>query len=324
MPLFFVLAGASAFFALRRRNAWQYTLNRTLRLLVPFIFGMLIIVVPQAYYEMAQDGNLSDTAFFAFYPQYIVDLNIQYWFHLWFLLYLFGFSLVSIPLFIPFGKERKSLVARVGESIDSTIVWILGLVVVIALVDILVYPTSFWGQRESGGWNIISYIVFFIFGYVLFSNPKQIGGLIRLRWYFLGCGLIMLVSLFVVFVDPIADPGTHFGSMYYSLAHFLRAIHSCAWILAFIGLASRHLNFSNKFLEYSSEAVLPFYILHQTAIVSIGYYVVAWNIGVAAKYIVTALTSLAAVMLVYEAAIGRFVPLRFLFGIAVPVKHKKV
>ena len=58
MPFFFILAGASVYYAFRRRNAWQYTLNRTLRLLIPFIFGILVIVAPQSYYEQLQRGYL--------------------------------------------------------------------------------------------------------------------------------------------------------------------------------------------------------------------------------------------------------------------------
>ncbi len=314
MPFFFILAGASVYFAFRRRNAVQYTLNRTLRLLIPFVFGMLVIVVPQSYYEQLQRGYLLDTSFFTFYPQYIVSLNIQYWFHLWFLLYLFGFSLITIPLFLPFGKDRKSLIMRMSKFINTAWVWILVLIIAITFADILIFPNGFWGQRDSGGWNIVSYIVFFIFGYIIFSNNRLIDSLTRFRWYFFICGVVLLGILFIFFVDPIAEPETYFGTMSYNFAHLLRAIHSCAWMMAFIGIASRHLNFSNRFLSYSSESVLPFYVLHQTAIVSIGYYVVALNAEVLIKYFLTALTSFVTIMLVYETAARHFVPLRFLFG----------
>ena len=109
MPFFFLLAGASVYFAFRRRNAGQYSLNRMLRLLIPFIFGMLIIVAPQSYYEQVQRGYLLGTSFFSFYPEYIVSLNIQYWFHLWFLIYLFGFSLIQFPYFCRTGRTGKVL-----------------------------------------------------------------------------------------------------------------------------------------------------------------------------------------------------------------------
>ena len=76
MPFFFILAGASVYFAFQRRNAGQYTINRTLRLLIPFIFGMVVIVAPPSYYEQVQRGYLVDTSFFSFYPQYFVSLNV--------------------------------------------------------------------------------------------------------------------------------------------------------------------------------------------------------------------------------------------------------
>lgn len=316
MPFFFILAGASVYFAFRRRNVGQYTLNRTLRLLIPFIFGILVIVAPQSYYELAQGGFIPGTSFFSYYPQYLGSIHELNWFHLWFLFYLFVFSLITIPISLPFGKEAKSLITRMSGSINNIWVWISILVIAITLSDILIFPDGFWGHRDSGGWNIVSYMVFFVFGYLVFSNNQLIESLSRLRWYFLGFALVMLVSLFIVFVDPIAEPKTHFGTMTYNLAHFLRAIHSCAWMMAFTGMASRYLNFSNRFLSYSSEAVLPFYILHQTAIVCFGFYVVAWNMGVAAKYFLTAMISFVTIMLIYEVVVRRLVPMRFLFGMS--------
>jgi hypothetical protein len=51
------------------------------------------------------------------------------------------------------------------------------------------------------------------------------------------------------------------------------ATNSWSWLLTFMGFATHHLDFSNGFLKYANEAVLPFYILHQTVMVSIGYFI---------------------------------------------------
>ena len=50
MPLFFVLAGAASWFALRRRSGGQYVVERLKRLMIPFVFGFLVIVPPQLYF----------------------------------------------------------------------------------------------------------------------------------------------------------------------------------------------------------------------------------------------------------------------------------
>ncbi len=86
------------------------------------------------------------------------------------------------------------------------------------------------------------------------------------------------------------------------------------WIMAIIGLGSRYLNFNNRFIGYSNEAVLPFYILHQTVILIIGLFVVQWSSGIELKYSVITLTSFLAIMAIYELLIRRFNGLRFLFG----------
>ena len=74
------------------------------------------------------------------------------------------------------------------------------------------------------------------------------------------------------------------------------------------------MNRNNGALSYANEAVLPFYILHQTVIISIGFYVVQWTVGVGLKYLVISTTSFLAIMLVYEFLVRRINILRFLFG----------
>jgi hypothetical protein len=63
----------------------------------------------------------------------------------------------------------------------------------------------------------------------------------------------------------------------------MRTTTSWSWLLTFIGFANHHLNFSNRFLKYANEAVLPFYILHQTVIVVIGYFIKDWKWAVFPK-----------------------------------------
>ena len=106
MPVFFLLAGTAAWFSLGRRSAWQFTRERLSRILVPLIFGMLIIVPPQVYLERIFDGDFVGS-FFAWYPhtfegtysnESAASRNLS-WHHLWFLAYLFVFSLLLLPLF---------------------------------------------------------------------------------------------------------------------------------------------------------------------------------------------------------------------------------
>jgi len=281
---------------------------------------MFIIVVPQAYFEAVSHGEqLGGYNFFQIYGLYLQTLPELNWFHLWFLVYLFVFSLIALPVFLPFGKAAKSVIARAAAILGKSWTLLLLLVISIAVIDILIMPTGFWGHRGSGGWNILSYLLFFLLGYLLFSDTRLLEIVKRLRWYFLGAGII-LSGLAFIFVDQFAEPANYFGTASYNLAHLVRSMNSWAWMLAFIGIAARFLNFNNRFLGYAGEAVLPFYVLHQTVIISIGFYVVQWNMGVMPKYLIIAATSFIGIMAIYELLVRRINILRFLFGMRLKKK----
>jgi len=56
MPLFFLIAGVGVFLSLKFRQPVQFIRERSLRLLVPLVFGMVVIVAPQAYFEAVNHG----------------------------------------------------------------------------------------------------------------------------------------------------------------------------------------------------------------------------------------------------------------------------
>ncbi len=314
MPLFFLIAGAGTYYALRNRTAWQYAGERVLRLLVPFIFGMLVIVVPQAYYQALFHGDMpGGYNFFQVYGLYLTTLPELNFFHLWFLYFLFIFSIVTIPLFVSWAKGGKSLVAKVATALDSPWTFIPLLVLPLAAADAFLSQDGYWGGRGSGGWSIVAYIQFFVFGYLLFANPKIIERIKKLGWTTLVAALVTAALLLTVFFDYLVNPGDHFGSSMYVLAMTVEAINTWCFLFAIVGLASRFLTRTNRFLTYGNEAVLPFYILHQTVIISIGYYVIQWSAGVGIKYLVISSTSFVTIMVIYE-IVRRVNALRFLFG----------
>jgi hypothetical protein len=79
-------------------------------------------------------------------------------------------------------------------------------------------------------------------------------------------------------------------------------------------MGATYLNFNKNVLAYGNEAVLPFYILHQTIILCVGWFVIRWNIGILPKYLIIVVASFALIMAVYEGLVIRFNPMRFLFG----------
>ena len=94
----------------------------------------------------------------------------------------------------------------------------------------------------------------------------------------------------------------------------LRSFNTWCWIVFVFFLGTKFLNFNNKILSYCNEAVLPFYILHQTIILTIGFFIIQWNLNVMLKYLIISTSSFALIMVIYELLIRRFKIIRFLFG----------
>ena len=322
MPLFFLIAGAGTYYSLKSRRARQFIQERGLRLLIPLIFGMFVIVVPQAYFEAVSHGEqLAGYNFFQIYGLYLQTLPELNWFHLWFLVYLFIFSIITLPIFLSRSSTGRSVISRLAMAFNKPWALILLLVLSIAIVHIFLYPAGYFGHRYLGGWNMVAYLLFYIYGYLIFASPRIMEAIKKLTWAAIAGGIVFSGAL-VFLTDQIADPTVHFGTTTFVIAQIVQSLNSWCWLLAILGLGSRFLNRNNRFLSYANEAVLPFYILHQTIILSIGFYVVQWNMVIPLKYLIISTSSFAAIMAIYDLLVRRFNVLRFLFGMRLKEKPK--
>ena len=98
------------------------------------------------------------------------------------------------------------------------------------------------------------------------------------------------------------------------LFKIMMSIGNFCWVMFILSLAAKHLNFNHKALNYGNEAVLPFYIFHQTIILCVGWFVIRWDIGIGLKYTIIALVSFALIMALYDLSVRRFNVMRFVFG----------
>jgi peptidoglycan/LPS O-acetylase OafA/YrhL len=108
------------------------------------------------------------------------------------------------------------------------------------------------------------------------------------------------------------------------LGRGLWALWSWSWVLTILGFSMKYINFNRPVLSYANEAVLPFYILHQPVLLSVGYFVVQWTIPSVAKFFIIDILSFAIIMVLYEFVVRRVNPLRFLFGMKLHVKTVSV
>jgi hypothetical protein len=275
---------------------------------------MLIVVVPQSYFYALNHGEAVTGNVFQIYVQYLETLPGLPWHHLWFLFYLFGFSIISLPLFVSWKQDGESVLSRIARAIFRPHIFLPLFILALAAIEVFLYPDGFWGGRHLGNWSIVAYLFFFILGYLIFADARIMEAVKKLRWALLGISLAAFAVVLIFLFDYVLDPQASYGAGGYMVSQALLSIGSMCLMLAFLGLSFRYLNKTNRFLTYANEAVLPFYILHQTVIVTIGYYVVQWNTPVGIKYMTIAATSFIAIMVIYEFLVRRWNILRFLFG----------
>jgi glucan biosynthesis protein C len=319
MPLIFVISGASLFYAVGKGSAGKFAKDKALRLLVPLLVCILTHASIQVYLERLTHGDFVGS-YFQFLPHYYFQGSYESgdpasgnfsWsgMHLWYLEWLFIFSLISYPLMRWLkGGGRKVLAGIVGLFAIPGMIYLMALPVVLLLA--LVNPDS-PAMMEEAGWSLLAYLWMLFCGYFMVSDRRLEASIQRLRWVSL---ILALISICILGYLMMAEGVPEFGAPLYGLFFGLRGFCSWCWILAIFGLAMKPLNFSNAFVKYANEAVLPFYIFHQTILLCVGYFVVQWAIPDLLRWIVILLVSFAVIMLLYEFLVRRINLLRFLFG----------
>ena len=63
------------------------------------------------------------------------------------------------------------------------------------------------------------------------------------------------------------------------LATFIHSADRVLWVLAVIAVAARFLNRQSKHLSYLNDAVYPYYILHQSVIIFLGFELTSFSLG---------------------------------------------
>jgi len=108
------------------------------------------------------------------------------------------------------------------------------------------------------------------------------------------------------------SPSSGIDSSYVAVST-IWALNGWCWVTAILGFGRKYLSFNHKYLKVSNELVLPFYILHQSIIVAVAFYVVGLDLIVIEKYLLIVVLSFPIIAtLLYP--ISKVNVLRFLFG----------
>lgn len=318
MPLLFLLAGVSTRFALSFRTAAQYRAERCKRLLAPLLLIFLFFPLQVYYYLVAYAGFRG--SFLEAYPIPFVHVDqfglASVWGHLWFLVYLFVFSMICLPLFSYLGGEKgRALIDRLAALSEKA-----------GAIFLLAAPLSIGEMALRAGcgnirnlyadWaNFSFYLILFIYGYVLAADPRFGQAIGRHCWVALGLGVVtFLIGLSWVMGGNPTEYVAHSSlSLGWFLYVALRGFNSWLWLIAILGLGQKYLDFSNNALRYLSEASMPVYILHMPLNVVVGFYVVQWKIDLFSKFLLITLGTFVLSFLFYE-LVKRTNFTRFLFG----------
>ncbi len=321
LPLLFMISGLGTYYALGFRSAGRYAAERLRRLLLPLVFGMLVVVVPQVYMERISVGmpdRMSPRDFhgsyLAFYPRYFEGVypagNFS-WHHLWFLAYLLVFSLVALPLFLYLrsatGQHRVAGAAawlRPGRRVFL-------LIVPLALIHVALrgrFPSTH--ALVGDWWNLTHYLLIFLLGYALLPQPDFKVAVEANRR--LGATLFLLAFAARVALAPLLAPIAPYSLSYAALLG-LRAFIEWSALVAVIGYAGVYLGRPSRLLRYGGDRVYPFYIWHQTVVVVVAYFVLGWAVGPLTQFTAIVGISLAITVALCE-AVGLTPLTRLLFG----------
>lgn len=324
MPLLFFISGAGTYFALQRRTYGAYAGERFRRLFVPLAFGMFVVVPPQIYIEWLFRGRFSGS-YLDFYPNVFGFQPYEdggtggafSWHHLWFVAYLFLFSLLSIPVFRWLrGEAGQRFTDRVGRLIArrGMALW---LAVPLLLNDVALgglYPRETHALIDDWA-TFVKFLLLFWAGYLLISRREFWQPITDQRRIFLVATLVCTVLLYTsraVFSPDQLDNSATLRTLF----SFNSLCLTWFSVLTTVGYGYRYLNVNHPILPHLTEAVYPFYILHQTAIVAIGYWFLQnTSLGVYLGFLVVSLVSGLVSVGVYWFVIRPFRATRLLFGV---------
>ncbi|MCY7357378.1 MAG: acyltransferase family protein [Rudanella sp.] len=324
MPLLFFISGAGTFFALKRRSYGAYAGERFRRLFIPLVFGMFVIVPPQIYIEWLFRGIFSGS-YADFYPNVFHFEPYKddgtggafSWHHLWFVAYLFLYSLLSIPLFWWLkSAPGERFIGRVSQLISRP-GGALSLVIILIISQLILKP--FFPEETHSIFDDWAYFVknllLFWAGYVLVSRSEFAAILTAQRRIFLGATVFCTVLLYgsrAIWTDDTIDEIRWLNILYTINSDCL------VWfsVLMTVACGYRYLNANHPILPHLTEAVYPFYILHQTVIVLIGYWVLKQTtLGVYDGFLFVSLSTLLVCVSLYWFLIRPFKLTRVLFGV---------
>lgn len=222
------------YFAIQRRSWKGLLLERTKRILLPFIFGMLLIVPLHMWlWQFYYNQDLS----------FIINPA-----HLWFLGNIFIYVLIFTPLFFYLKSKRDSRIFSIFNKLMASPLVLLVLMIPFILEAKLVQPENFelYAMTPHGFWlGMVAFLTGFL---CVYSGQNFWQNVTKLRW----ATLAIAFTLYLLRLQGVTS----------ELLNYLIPVESNLWIYTVFGFGHKYLNRPSKTLAYLSSAAYPIYIIH--------------------------------------------------------------
>jgi len=333
MPLIFLISGMALALVEHKINTASLLKMRFLRVFIPLVIGMYLIVPPQLYYELVQNEGFTGSywSFWSFYVDPNTDqyagynhgpLGLLTWNHLWYLAYLWHYTLAYIvlrPILTRINWQKLNLKISIG---------ILFLAVLLLITIFNYFLKSEFPKTNAlvdDWYNHSIYFSIFALGYLLPKFKNAWEGMIKHRRKFLIGALIGYICTLILHNDRLtnflydnginaAEVGSHMEVIVF--IWLIISANVICWLFTLVGYAGKYLTRSNHFLTYMNEAVLPWYILHQTLTIIFAMWLAKYSLGPLIEPVLLVVLTFAGCFVGYE-IIKRNKVTRFIFGMKI-------
>ncbi|QBB70998.1 acyltransferase [Pseudolysobacter antarcticus] len=321
MSLLFLISGLAIGLFNPAGAAGRFALSRTWRLFLPLLFGMFFIVPVQPYCQGVSNG-LVEPGFGAFmlrywsfqpWPKDAFD-GWQYgitWNHLWYLAYLWVYTLLLCVLL-------PALESSIGKRLQAAVCGLRGAgLIVLPALPLVLYLTTLakyfpttndlihdWFQHAL-------YFSVLLYGYVMACSTALWQELLRLRHVTLALALV----IFAIYVAWNLQLGEHPSDLMVAGVRCMRGFYLWTALLTILGWGHALLNRPFRWLPYATEAVFPWYVLHQSLIVLVAYWLIPLHLGPVLEPVLVIIATVGGCALLHEFVIRRTALLRPLFGL---------
>jgi hypothetical protein len=321
MHLLFFVSGMGAVRSLRKRSAAAFVGERATRLMLPYLVILLTLVPIQSWFR-ALDFKTFSAGFFAFYPHFFNGVttgpgspgNFD-WGHLWFLVYLFVFSVIAVPLFGAWQRRGVPTSRGPGTPRFALAGWVLAPALWIALLEAVFRPGWPGSLNLVSDWaNFTVYLSCFVFGYMAGADPRLAETAERIGFAALALGLVAFAARIASYRWFSVGDGYQTFNV---LAQFLRGLAAWCLVVAAIGLGRKYLKATGRSLGIARDLSYPLYLLHYAPVTAATYFLLDSGLGIWPRWALSVLLTWATVALC--TFVFRFIPpLRSLFGIRAP------